>query len=92
MDGKRLVEAAKLAQEKGPELCEKCPFKECCVAELKPSAACVSACELADAILAAYEWGRVEAIEQVANVLVSLGLEKLRDCELDPKEEECTSM
>ena len=77
MDGKKLVEAAKLAREKGPELCRECPFKKCCVAELEPNTVCISACEVADAILAAYEWGRAEAIEQAANVLVTLGLEKL---------------
>jgi len=79
MDGKKLVEVAKWAKAKQgpPEACYGCPLEneECVIGEV--GGCYVSPCEVADAILAAYEWGRAEAIEQAANALISLGLEKL---------------
>ena len=65
MDGKKLVGAAKWAGEHdGPGECEGCPLKsssDCIVLEkLEATEPNVLACEVADAILAAYEWGRIE--------------------------------
>ena len=65
MDGKKLVEAAKWAREHdGPGECEGCPLKpsgDCVVFEkLEATEPNVLACEIADAILAAYEWGKKE--------------------------------
>lgn len=62
MDGKKLVEAAKWAKEH--EGCNGCPLEEdaACIVLRDPrwNGQDVTVCEVADAILAAYEWGRRE--------------------------------